>query len=59
MEKSKEEIRKDVLKILHDCMRDFDYGYSKELKQPLNIRMVNRNKASYELAEYFTKQSKQ
>lgn len=49
-----ENIRKEILRVLHDCMYDFDYGYSKEVGT-LNIRMVDRNKASYGLLELFKK----
>lgn len=51
-----EDIRKRILEILRESMYDFDYGYSKDVGV-LNVRMVNRNLASYKLLEYFKSQS--
>ena len=46
-----EEIRKQILAVLKDCQYDFDYGYGET--GPLHVRIVDRNKASYELLNLF------
>jgi len=48
-----EDQRKEILKAFAESQYDFDYGYGKT--GVLNVRMVDRNKASHLLMKLFSK----